>query len=375
MRSSFLRLWLLRQVLSLPPAVLRFFAGGGVVHDRGRTLDAQIQFLWRSWFAGPGAGNGEQVPLGLTRISLEQARKEWQDLAALLGLPPQIKVKIEDIGFEPVGSPYGSFPAKGVLVRPAQIAADAPLLVFFHQGGGVLGGPELSKAFGALFAHEARCPVFLPEYRLAPAHRFPAAYDDARVAFDWAQANAFRLGARSGEVAVGGVLTGAALAARLCLDLKRDFKPLPKAQLLVTPLLDLGDAGAAKSGGTNGGQWPLTAEDIGVLISHYAGAGSDLTDPKISPALEKLIIGQPRTLLVSAGLDPLARQAEAFARRLIAARTQVVYRRYDTLPLGFDLFPGVVDEARAAVRDIARNWVELLRLNPAGTDDVTQDVA
>lgn len=366
MRSSFLRLWLLRQVLSLPPAVLRFFAGGGVVHEKGRTLDAQIQFLWRSWFAG----SAEHVPLSLAAVSLEQARKEWQDMAAVLGLPAQIKVKIEDIGFEPVGSPYGSLPAKGLLMRPAQIAPDAPVLVFFHQGGGVLGGPDLSKAFCALFAHEARCPVFIPEYRLAPANRFPAAYEDAQAAFEWAQNNAFRLGAKSGEAAVGGVLTGAALAARLCLDLKRDFKPLPKAQLLLTPLLDLSDA-RIKSGG----QWPLTGGDLEAIIGHYAGAGSDLTDPKISPALETLIIGQPRTFVVSAGLDPLALQTEAFVQRLIAARTRVVYRRYDPLPLGFDLFPGVVTEARDAVKDMAQTWVELLRADRRDVEDEPRDVA
>ncbi len=366
MRSSFLRLWLLRQTLSLPPAVLRFFAGGGVIHDGGRTLDAQLQFLWRSWFAA----QGEHVPLSLTAVSLEQARKEWQDMAALLGLPAQIKVKVEDVGYEPVGSPYGSLPAKGLLIRPAQIAPDAPLLVFFHQGGGVLGGPDLSKAFCALFAHEARCPVFLPEYRLAPASRFPAAYEDAHAAFEWAQNNAFRLGARSGETAVGGVLTGAALAARLCLDLKRDFKPLPKAQLLLTPLLDLSDS-RIKSGG----QWPITGNDLEAMIGHYAGAGTDLTDPKISPALEKLIVGQPKTLVVSAGLDPLAAQAETFVHRLLAARTRVVYRRYDPLPLGFDLFPGVVTEAREAVRDIARTWVELLRTSQTDVEDESRDVA
>ncbi len=366
MRSSFLRLWLLRQALSLPPAVLRFFAGGGVVHVAGRTLDAQVQFLWRGWFAG----QGEHVFLGLTDVSLEQARKEWLDLVSLFGLPPRIKVKVEDIGFEPVGSPYGSLPAKGVLIRPAQIANDAPLLVFFPQGGGVLGGPELSKAFCALFAHEARCPVFIPEHRLAPANRFPAAYEDARNAFEWAQNNAFRLGAKTGEVAVGGTLTGAALAARLCLDLKRDFKPLPKAQLLLAPLLDLSDV-KAKSGG----QWPLTGEDLDVLIGHYAGAGSDLTDPNISPALEKLIIGQPRTMVVSAGLDPLAAQGETFVHRLIAARTRVVYRRYDTLPLGFDLFPGVVDDAHEAVGDMARNWIELLRTSHAEAEADAQNVA
>ena len=183
--------------------------------------------------------------------------------------------------------------------------------------------------------------------------------DDARDALSWAQANAVRLGARDGATAIGGVLTGANLATRLCIDLKRDFKPLPVAQLLVTPLVDLSDPRLKDS--TTSAGWPFAGDALETLIGHYAGAGTDLTDPRISPALEKLIVGQPRTLAVSAGLDPLAVQTEVFVRRLIAARTKVVYRRYDTLPLGFDLLTGVADASYAAVQDIARLWIELLR--------------
>lgn len=359
MRSSLLRLWLLKQVLSLPSAVLRFFSGGGVVYNEGRTLDTQVQFLWRSYFAAEG-----KVPLGLTGNSLERARQEWIDTATLFGVPGQARVKVEDTMNEAV---------KGLLIRPAAISADAPLLVFFHQGGGVLGGPELSKAFCAVLATEARCPIFIPEYRLAPVNRFPAALDDAKVALEWAQANAMRFGARSGEVAIGGALIGANLAARICLDLKRDFKPLPVAQLLLTPLLDLADP--SLKDGVETGLWPLTAADIATMIGHYAGAGTDLTDPRISPAQESLIIGQPRTLVVSAGLDPLAGQTEAFVKRLITARTRTVYRRYDTLPLGFDLFTGVVDAAFEATQDIARLWVELLRSGRTASEDAEQDAA
>ncbi|EGF89282.1 alpha/beta hydrolase fold family protein [Asticcacaulis biprosthecium C19] len=354
MTSPFLRLWLLRQILSLPSAVLRFFSGGGVVYVGGRTLDAQIQFLWRTWFTSAK----QNVTFSLAGKSLETAREEWQQAANLLGLPRGIKVKIEPASGDAPGG------IGGIVIKPAVIAPDAPLLVFFHQGGGVIGGPDLSKAFCALFSHEARCPVFLPDYRLAPSHRFPAACDDARLAWDWAQVNAVRLGSRSGEVAIGGVTLGANLAARLCLDLKRDFKPLPVAQLLVTPLLDLAD-GPMKT--STDGLWPIAAEDIDQMVSHYAGAGAgaDLADPRVSPAHEKLIIGQPRTLIAAAGLDPLAPQAEAYAKRLIAARTRVVYRRYDALPLGFDLLASVVVEVRSATRDMAQNWLELLRLSRA----------
>ena len=366
MNRAFLRLWLLRLILSLPPAILRFFSGSGVVYANERTLDPQFQFLWRSWFQTASG----RVGLSLSDKSLEAARKDWQDAANLFGVPRQLRVKFENIGGDGGNSALGLAPVGGLLIRPGQIAPDAPVLVFFHQGGGVLGGPELSKAFCALLAQEARCPVFIPEYRLAPAHRFPAALDDARLVYDWVQAHALRFGAKSGQVAVGGVLAGAGLAARLCLDLKRDFKPLPVGQLLITPMLDLSDASIKAQG--NAGLWPLTANDLDIMIGHYAGA-ADLTDPRLSPGLEKLIIGQPRTFIVSAGHDPLAGQAEAFAKRLIQARTQALYRRYDTLPLGFDLFAGVADPAREATIDIAHIWLDLLRAGKVNAEDDSRE--
>lgn len=368
MRSSFLRLWLLRSALSLPTAVLRFLSGGGVVFRDGRTLDPQMQFLWRNWFAP--AESSSRLPLTLADKSVDRVREEWRDMAALLEAPANLKVRVETIG-EP-GTSVGVTPVSGLLIRPLQIAPDAPVLVFFPQGGGVLGGPELSRVFCSLFAAEARCPVFVPALRLAPEARFPAALEDARTALEWSQANAFRLGAPSGKVAVGGILTGAGLAARLCFDLKREFKPLPLAQLLITPLIDMSDS--ALPGGVYADQWPLSSSDLNALIAYYAGGGLDLADPRLSPLHEALIVGQPRTFIVSAGLDPLAAQAGAFVQRLIKARTQTLYRRYDTLPLGFDLFCGVVDDAREAALDIARNWTQWLQRD-ASPDVDTRDVA
>ena len=45
------------------------------------------------------------------------------------------------------------------------------------------------------------------------------------------------------------------------------------------------------------------------------------------------------------------------------------------MPLGFDLFPGVVTEARDAVKDMAQTWVELLRADRRDVEDEPRDVA
>ncbi|MDI7774015.1 alpha/beta hydrolase [Asticcacaulis sp. EMRT-3] len=345
---AFLKSFLLKVVLSLPAPLLRAASGGRVVHVDGQTLDPQMQFLWQTWLTDQRG----QPRLGVAGRPLDQAHQDWHEIAAFLSPPPSLRVRFETTGSSGLNT--------GLLIRPARIADDMPLLVFFAQGGHVLGGPELSRAFCALLAHEAGCPVFLPALRLAPDHRFPAALEDARAAIDWAQANAYSLGSVSGRIAVGGALTGAGLAARLCFELKRAFKPMPVAQLLFTPLLDFADP-ALRGDAPSAGVWPLTSADLVEMIGHYTGGGSDLSDPLLSPLRESLIVGQPKTLIVSAGLDPLAPQAEAYARRLLAARSPVIYRRYDTLPLGFDLFVTQVDAARAAVIDIAALWRDLLR--------------
>lgn len=351
--------------------VLRFMAGGGVIHVDGRTLDAQVQFLAHTYL-----GSSQQAPLSLSGISLEVAREAWRETAALLTAPLDGRVRIE-----PVSSASGapSDPISGQLIRPATIAPDAPLIVFFHDGGGILGGSDLSKSFATLLATETKSPVYLPDYRLAPEHRFPAALEDARRAYDWAVENATRLGVTTGQVAVGGQSIGASLAARLCLDLRRmpksvqrfsdenapqnknperEFKPMPMAQLLISPVLDLADETIATSPYAR--SWPVSAADIAIMIDHYAGAGLDLTSPQASPLRESIIAGQPKALIVAGGLDPVAHQAEAWTQRLIEARTEVIYRRYDTLPHSFPLFTDAVDEARAAAIDIAHNWLKLL---------------
>src|SRR5207245_1719971 len=79
------------------------------------------------------------------------------------------------------------------------------------------------------------------DYRLAPAHPFPAAVDDALTAWLWLLENGTSL-----ERAVPlGDSAGGGLTAALLLKLRQSGEALPKACVLICPWVDLAAEGGS----------------------------------------------------------------------------------------------------------------------------------
>lgn len=324
---------LLDSVLSLPPPVLRALAGGGVVHQGGRTLDPRFQYLWTTL----------RRPRGFSDLRPEEARAYWARLVQALGAKPLSAVEVETLE---VAGAAGPLPAR--LFRPAEPCPKAPLLLFLHEGGGVVGAPELSAGLLSRLAFVARCPVLAPAYRLAPEHRFPAGLEDALAVYDWAQANAERLGATG--AAVAGQSTGAAFATAICQSLKAQGRPQPVLQLLICPILDA--VGDCQSLLTFSDSWPLSRESFAWTLGQYLGPEDDPCDPRISPFRARDVSGLAAAVIVTAGFDPVADQGELYARKLRAADVPVIYRCYDHLPHAFTAFAGVAPCAETACSEI-----------------------
>jgi acetyl esterase/lipase len=326
----------LKGVLSLPRPVLRLLAGGAVVYRGGRTLDPRLQFL--KWQARGGPR--------LAALTPPEARLVVAQLLRTYEGPLEPGVAIEPLRLD---TESGAIDARAY--RPALQDPTAPVMVFAHMGGGVLGDLDTAHVFCSLLAGVARAPVLNVAYRLAPEDRFPAGLDDVLAAYRWALTHAPRFGAPAGAAAVGGDSMGANLAAVICQELRRHGEPQPVLQLLINPLVDA--ASETGSMATYADAWPLSRELTAWFLGHYLGPGDDPSDPRISPLKASDLSGLAPAVIATAGFDPLVDQGEAYAKQLRAAATPVVYRCYDSLSHGFAAFTGVVPAADRACREIA----------------------
>jgi acetyl esterase/lipase len=316
--------------------MLRLMSGGGVVYQGGRTLDPRLQYL-----ASQARGAAP-----MQTLSPEEARRASASGLDAMSGDVEPGVRIEPLT---IPGPGGDIPARAY--RPDNQDPQAPLMVFAHMGGGVIGDLETCHAFCSILAKTARGPVISVDYRLAPEHRFPAGLEDVLAAYRYGRDHAGEFGAPQGRAAIGGDSMGGAFAAIVCQELKRKGEPQPALQLLIYPCVDVACESASMT--TYAEAFPLSRAMMDWFVGHYMGPGDSPADPRLSPLRAEDVSGLAPAVVVTAGFDPLLDQGEAYARRLKEARVPVAYRCYDSLAHGFTAFTGAVPCADVAAREVA----------------------
>jgi acetyl esterase len=218
-----------------------------------------------------------------------------------------------------------------------------PVLVWFHGGGWVLGTAPLVTFTARDLAAGAGCVVVSVDYRLAPEHRFPAAYDDALAVTRAVTEDPADVGGRAGVVAVGGDSAGGNLAAAAALAV-----PGLRHQLLVYPVLDATMSHPSYDEVAEG--FLLTRAAMAWFIDLYL-QGADPEDPRVSPlsATDAQLAATCPAHVVVAGYDPLRDEDLAYAERLSAAGVPVEVSRYDGQMHGFFTMGGTLPTGAAAL--------------------------
>jgi acetyl esterase len=284
-------------------------------------------------------------------VGLDVARRRFSELltAGLAGAP---EVDADDVLLD------GGLPAR--VYRPAD--ARGATVVFLHGGGWTLGSVADYDGLARRLADGLSAVVLAVEHRRAPEHPFPAAVDDAVAGTRWAIEHAADLGGDPRRVAVAGDSGGGNLAAVVCQQLRDAGGPQPVAQLLLYPNVS---RGADQPSVRAFGHLPfLTLSDMGWYTRNYVPRGTDLGDPRISPA-EGDLAGLPPALVVTAGADPLHDSGQAYAEALTAAGTRAEWLDLPDLPHGFAHLVALAPAAEEALAQVLARAAVLL--DPAAT--------
>lgn len=235
-------------------------------------------------------------------------------------------------------------------------AGPRPLVVYFHGGGWVIGDLDIVDRPLRSIANRSGAVVVSVDYRLAPEHVAPAAFDDCYAATVWAAEHAAELGADASRLVVGGDSAGGHLAASVAQAALDRGGPAIAAQVLLFPVTDFAFTTPSYSENADGKL--LTRGAMEWFWAHYLGAQSDDIE-YLCPGRRADLSGLPPAYVATAEYDPLRDEGEAYAAKLEAAGVPVTRKRFDGLLHDFLWTLGatpvgapILDEVADAVRKV-----------------------
>lgn len=214
-------------------------------------------------------------------------------------------------------------------------------VLYLHGGGYAVGSPATHRSLAAHLAGAFGGPVYVPDYRLAPEHPYPAALDDAEAAY----LELVSTGLAPERLAVAGDSAGGGLSLALALRLRDRHGIRPAALGLIAPWADPNDPAPRARDLIINRPWSLAC------AAAYLGGGDGL-DPGYAPLLGELSGLPPTYVQVDEG-----ELLRAQCGRLVAALREAEVETQFSVTRGLwhvaQLQASLVAPAAAAVRELA----------------------
>lgn len=234
----------------------------------------------------------------------------------------------------------------GPLAMESVRAVESPRCAILHLHGGafMMGSPQSYRERAKRLSYHCQAEVFVPDYRLAPEHPYPAALDDALVAFQYVRALRRRV-----PVFVTGDSAGGGLGLSLLVRLRDAGAEMPSGAVFLSPWTDLTASGSSIEVNRRKDLW-LTRAHLEQWARYYV-ANADPSGPELSPLFADLS-GLPPLLLLAGEhevlLDDALRVGEKAALAGTPARVLVGKGMQHDWPLTLPW----LQESRLAWREI-----------------------
>lgn len=254
------------------------------------------------------------------------------------GLQPAPPMHRDDVERREVAVPGPDGPVRTRWYRSRGLDPEvpAPALLWAHGGGWQYGDLDMPEADSVAQVVAGDLPgiVVSVDYRLAPAHRHPAALDDVRAVARWVLAEGGDHGIDVERVALGGGSAGAHLACLAALDLAAKGRA-PAALLLGYPVTDpVGGPYVERHRDCPPPLWPGEEGIVGLFTGYLGHDPADAPD-ELVPARRRDLSALPPTLVTTAEVDSLRAQALTFVDQLRDAGVDVEHHDVDGVLHGY----------------------------------------
>ncbi|WP_419736204.1 alpha/beta hydrolase [Pseudomonas sp. COR18] len=225
-----------------------------------------------------------------------------------------------------------------------------PCVVYLHGGGWVVGDLDSHDFITAELASRLQAVVVAVDYRLAPEHPYPAAFDDCLAVWRGLRAEAGTWQVDRRRMAIAGDSAGGNLAAAVCLALRDAAEPQPLLQALIYPGLGGSDGLPSRSECADAPL--LSSDDVRSYHAWYL-ADSDRPEAYAMPLRATNFQGLAAAFIAVAQYDPLRDDGVCYFERLKKAGGSA------SLHVGLGLVHGCL-RARGQVPEVDQLYEKLL---------------
>jgi acetyl esterase/lipase len=212
--------------------------------------------------------------------------------------------------------------------RPANIQP-GKTIVHLHGGWFNWGSAQAFRHLVGHIAAQTQVEAFIPEYRLAPEHPFPAALEDAQACYRELVNRGTRLIALTGDSSGGGLALSL-----LAIATKSEFAGgvIPVGAVVLSPVTDLTLSGQSWQSRAAADPYFIQSQAAG-LVKAYLGSTTP-TDPIASP-LHGNLAGLPPIRVQVGDDEVLLDDSRRYVERAIAAGVDAKLDVWEGMPHGF----------------------------------------
>lgn len=245
---------------------------------------------------------------------IDSIRAAYDALCRHYTLPRDGKIDIQDFSIE---SAENTINVRLYLPNIQEVPKEGwPCMLYFHGGGYIVGGLDSHEFLMRSICQDLTISVLSVDYRLAPEHKFPAAFNDCKFAHTWLNEHAKRWKIDRENIIIAGDSAGGNLAAAVAVSLQKTGQQAKGLALIYPNLSTKFDLPSYDS---HANAPLLSRADCEYYLREYAPDISTWVDLRLAPLLANDLSDMPESYIAIAEYDPLSDDGKYFAEKLTEA--------------------------------------------------------